>query len=110
MKYILIVSDPARLDILGIKDYIASDNPYAATKVSTRIYKTLSTLESNPKIGGSMAKRFKVQTDYFFFAVSPYPYIVFYRLNAQTITIDRVLDGRRDYLGLLGLKNPADGN
>ena len=102
MKYNFSVTTPAKNDIVGIKAYIVSNNKRAAIKISTRIYEVLDNIEKNPKIGGSVSERFGIDTDSLYFPVLPYTYIIFYRLNKQNITIDRVLDGRRDCMSVLG--------
>ena len=104
MKYDFTLSTPAKEDILGINDYIAADNPYAAAGVSSRIYEVLTLIRNNPKVGGKISERFNLKSDYLFFIVLPYTYMIFYTLHGQDITIHRVLDGRSDYLSTLGLK------
>jgi len=105
MKYELMIAPSAHEDIAGIKHYIANDDPQAADNVAGRIYATIDTIESFPKIGGSVSERFGIKSDYLFFVVLPYTYIVFYKIEKAFIFVDRILDGRRDCVRVLTTSN-----
>ena len=104
MEYNFVVSDTARLDISGVKSYIESKNSLAAEKFSVQIVKTLATIKLSPGIGRNAAERFDIETDYLFFPVRSYTYLVFYTFDGQTVTIHRMLDSRSDYLRILGFR------
>lgn len=91
------ISDPARLDIDGIWDYIASDNPDAARKFVIALGEQFSMLDDHPKIGRACerlregARRITLGN-----------YVIFYRINSDHIEIARVLHGARDIDAILG--------
>jgi plasmid stabilization system protein ParE len=75
----LVISQQEHNDIVEIHDYIKNDNSLdVANKVANRIYNTIENIAHNPKIGGSVKKRFGIETDHLYFVVLPYPYLVFY--------------------------------
>ena len=102
MKYQKRIAYSAHRDIAEIKLYISKDKPNAASKMANKIYASFDLLQENPHIGGSVDKKFGIETDYLFWVVSPY--IVFYKLEDDFVGIYRVLDSRSDYLVTLGVK------
>jgi len=102
MEYKLSLAVEAHYDIEKTTLYISSKNPAAATRVVARIFKALDNIRINPKIGGSAAERFNVETDSLYFVVLPYSYIIFYNIVGQEIRVNRVLDSRRDCISVLG--------
>jgi toxin ParE1/3/4 len=78
----------AALQIDRIYNHIASDNPAAARDVVDRIYKVADFLSTYPNSG-----RKTVFKDVRMFAVTPYPYVVFFRYVPKRGQI-RILDVR----------------
>ena len=101
MSYELVISNRAEIEIAKIRDTIAKDNPQAASKVASRIYDVTETIAHFPGIGGSVSERFGIKSDYLFFVVLPYTYIIFYKTVGDKVFIGRVIDGRRDCVRVL---------
>jgi len=101
MKYKLRIAPKAQEDIENIGCYIAKDKPNAAIKMVSKIYDVFDLLTENPSIGGSVQKRYGISSDFLFLLEAPY--IVFFQIESDYISIYRVLDGRSDYLTKLGL-------
>jgi len=105
MEYLKRITPVAHRDIAGIKSYIEKDKPNAAAKMANEIYASFDLLQKNPNIGGSLKKKYDIDTDFLFWVVAPY--IVFFKLEGNYVGIYRVLDGRSDYLVTLGLKEKS---
>ena len=96
-------SPQAQLDLDEIFDYLADElgNPEKGAAVVAGI------LAAARKIPGR-AKRFPpvgplpfTVDEYRFSQVGSY--VIFFRVNGETVFVDRVLNNRRDYTSLLGL-------
>ncbi len=101
----------ARADLLEIKAYITEelDNPTAARSVVGKIFNSIRILESHAYAGPSLASITGLETEYRF--LSSGNYLIFYRVVAQNVYIDRVLYKRRDCLRvLLGVVSTDDIN
>lgn len=85
------LSQQARHDIDAIWDYIAQDNPTAATQFLGKLADKLTILAHQPRAGrrcdelGHDILRFPIGT-----------YIIFYRIVAQYLEVARILHGARD--------------
>jgi len=80
----------ARRQIGEIFSYIARDNPRAARKVRQRILQVAELLEDNPEIGRTTSRAgVRVLT------VRPYPYLIFYRIADDAVSIVSVRHGAR---------------
>jgi toxin ParE1/3/4 len=83
-----------RSDLTAIRDYIAKDNPAAAKKVVTAIEAEIELLGYFPwhgrktELPGVMAR-----------VLSRYPYIVFYRVEADALIVLHVIHGARRHPG-----------
>ena len=100
----LSYSTLAQRDLDEIYDYIALElrNPSSAAGTINAILDAAESLEEFPLVG-SIVEGLPFMTDeYRFLPVRNY--IVFYRVTANRIFIDRILYKRRDYLLLLGLQ------
>jgi len=75
----------AALDLNEIVDYISGDNPSAAIRVGDRIHEYIGKLTSSPEIGriGELPGTREL-------VIHPWPYIVVYRLEADSVRIIRV--------------------
>ena len=97
----LQISKAAQKDLLEIKSYIAVDldNPKAAVSVVGKITKKIRLLRENPLMGATLASISGANSEERFLVCGSY--MVFYRVMHQSVFIDRVFYGRRDYLRVL---------
>ncbi len=86
------LSPAAKADLLDIWHYIAADNEPAADKLLRRIAHILEMLAHQPHAGRSRPELNVPELRSF--AVGNYT--VFYRAEAETVLIVRVLQGHRD--------------
>ena len=87
----IVRSDRAHRDLLQIYNYIAERNPRAAENLLKNLDAKLKTLAHFPFIGrdrSSLAPGLRS------FVV--HPYVVFYLVESDKVTLVRVIDGRRD--------------
>lgn len=91
----------AQKDLLEIKAYIALDldNPKAALAVVGKITKKIRLLKDNPRMGAALMSVTGASSNERFLVCGNY--LVFYSVTRETIFVDRVLYGRRDYLRVL---------
>ena len=97
----LIVSPLARADIREIGDYISRDlrNPDAALRLIRRFREAMSPLRQFPDLGSPLPAGGKRGIPYRYLVCGSY--MIFYHVADETVHIDRVLYGRRDYMALL---------
>lgn len=97
----LKISPKAQKDMLEIKEYISEElgNPTAATNVLTKITKRFRDLMEFPLIGAPLSSVIKIETSYRYLACGQYT--AFYRYENDTVYVDRVLYGRRDFMRIL---------
>lgn len=81
----------ARIDLLDIWDYIASDNENAADGLIERIGRVFEMLAHQPYAGRA---RPELRADLRSFAVGNY--VVIYRPDTEAVTVVRVLESHRD--------------
>lgn len=96
----LVMSPEANADMKEIGAYIAHklQNPDAAARLIRRIRRDANKLRSFPEMGTPLnEERSKIEYRYIICG----SYLVFYCYEADTVYIDRILYGRRDYLALL---------
>lgn len=84
-------------DIAEIKRYIREDlcNPDAADRIAQKIVSAYKELKTSPFIGAPLDSVLEVKTDYRFLVCGNY--LIFYKIKDDTISIYRVMNGRRDY-------------
>ena len=101
MKNKIHYSPESRRDLDDIWDYIVSElqNRSAAEHVVDRIMDAVDQLKNFAEMGTPLSSIADVGTDYRFLVSGNY--MVFYRVQANDVHIDRVLYGRRDYLRIL---------
>lgn len=95
------VSPTALNDLKEIKLYIENDlsNPIAANNVVKRIIDDYSRLEISPHMGPSLSTKVPFDTDYRFIVSGNY--LVFYKVEDDYISVNRILYGRRDYIKII---------
>lgn len=87
----------ARADLQAIRAYIAKAlaNPQAAE----RVLQSCQRLKTHPQLGPALAAKLGVETDLRYLVSGNY--LVFYRAEAEYVSVLRILDGRTDYLRTL---------
>lgn len=98
---ILRYTPQARIDLHEIEDYIKNElsNPQAAARIIERILKGCSNLKSNPNLGLDLSSKIEQKTDLRYLILSNY--IAIYRVDNNSVSIIRIIDGRTDYLRYL---------
>ena len=97
----LRLSLEAQADLEEIKAYIEEEleNPSAALATVSRITKSMRHLQTHALAGATLSSVADVGSDYRFLVSGNY--MVFYRAYGNTVYVDRVLYGRRDYMRVL---------
>ena len=90
-------------DLAEIKQYIKEDlgSPIAAGKIISGILASCSLLKNQPGLGMELSKRIGRETDYRYLISRNY--IVFYRIEDDSISVYRIIDARTDYMRTLAL-------
>lgn len=98
---ILRYTPQARIDLHEIEDYIKNElsNPQAAARIIERILRGCSNLKSNPNLGLDLSSKIGQQTDLRYLIISNY--IAIYKVEINSVSIIRIMDGRTDYLHYL---------
>ena len=94
-------SESAIKDLEEIGDYIAETlkSPMVALKNVRKIQDTVDQLADFPLIGALLSSKVDIKTDYRFLVCGNY--LVFYHTGADSVFIDRVIYGKRDYIKIL---------
>lgn len=94
-------SPEAAYDLEQTKVYITEElgSEQSAIKTVSDILKRIKTLADYPQIGAALSSIVKIDTDYRFLVCGNY--IVFYRVEGETVFIIRILYGKRNYLEIL---------
>ena len=103
MSYLVIITEPAELDIIGIDKYISQDlhSPQAADNLLDEFDKHILSLEEMPKrhalVDDERLARLGIRK------IPVNNYLVFYRVdeNETKVLIVRVLYGMRDWANIL---------
>lgn len=100
-KYNIEYSKDARQDLINIKKYIKYNlqEPNIAQKLIMKIKSEVEKLRNNPKIytiiDDDIIKRLEIRK------IIIDNYIVFYRINNESIQVVRIMYGRRNWMALL---------
>jgi len=86
----------ANKDIEGILDYISQDNIEKANKVINIIFTKINTLKEFPLMGASIKNKIGINSKYRYIICNKY--LVLYLIEDETIKIDRIIHGSRDYI------------
>lgn len=88
-------------DLAEIKTYISKKlkNPGAAVSIVSRITKDIRILKDYSFAGPPLSSIADVNSDYRFLVSGHH--MVFYRIYGNDVYLDRILDGRSDYLRIL---------
>jgi toxin ParE1/3/4 len=87
----LFISPEAENDLDAIEAYIGEDNPVAATQFIERLTQNFERLVHNPRIG---RKRDEILPG--MRSLAHRPYVIFYLIDEETVTIVRVIHGSMD--------------
>ncbi len=101
MKYKILYSSEALKDLDEIWEYILMElgNADAAKNTINNVMNTIDALEVFPERGTPLSAVVEIESDYRF--VLSGSYMVFYRVESQTVFIDRILYERREYIKVL---------
>lgn len=93
----VVLSVAANWDLTDIGDYIAQDNP-------SRAVSFVRELRDAARLIGNMPKAFPLLDGYEDRGIRRRPYVnylLFYRIEAERVTVLRILHGARDYVHLI---------
>lgn len=99
----MIVSQAARRDLIGIRDYVSIelDNPDAAQRILKLLRTSIESLRDMPERGMPLDAVLSVHTDYRFLVCENYR--IFYLCEGDQVEVVRVLHTRQDYMRALFL-------
>lgn len=91
----------SRADLRAIRTYIskALGNPDAAERTVLRLLDACADLKQFPRLGRALSGRIDRETDLRYLVCGKH--LVFYRIEQESVSVVRILDGRRDYLRML---------
>jgi len=94
-------SEAAKRDLEQIGDYIMTElsNPQAALGTVRKIQNSIDRLCTFPEIGSPLSSIADTISDYRFLVCGNY--LTFYRLLGSDIMVDRIINGKRDYMKIL---------
>ena len=97
----IVISPEAEKDLERIGDYITRQSGSLKTALNSirKIKARICKLEDFPLIGTPLSAIVAVETDYRFLGCGSY--LAFYRLQNSNVLIDRILNGRQDYISIL---------
>lgn len=95
----LILNAEVVNDLRSIYDFIAADNPKAATKLIHKFYEQFENLQAFLSMGSSLQKRVSRKTDYRYFVYNEY--LIFYKDCPEHIAVYRILNRYRDIFSIL---------
>ena len=92
----LRLSPEAAADLKGMGDYIAQtlQNPIAAGRVLRRVMDSIRVLERYPQAGFSVSARTGIDLRILVCGI----YLAVYRVEGDTVSVARVINGRQDYI------------
>lgn len=108
----VLISRQAEDDLARIYGYIAARNPDAAQRFATEAEKALKQLGRNPDLGPRPGWKTR-HTRLRFWVISHFhSYLVYYERRKDAVSIERVLDGRRDVRRIIeaGVEQPPPEN
>ena len=107
MKHRVVYSPESRRDLEAIWEYIRYSlrNPSAAAHTVDKIVDEIDRLEILPDMGTPLSSIAEVESNERFLVTGNY--LSFYRVCGDTVFIDRILNGRCDYLRIL-LSSPPE--
>ena len=107
----VLISQRAEEDLARIYAFIRSRNPEAAEHFQVEAEKALTSLGRNPDLGPRPGWKTR-HTRLRFWVISRFHnYLIYYAPGPDTVSIERVLDGRRDVRRIIedGIERPPSG-
>jgi len=107
----VLISQRAEDDLVRIYGQIAADNPESAERFRTAAEKALDLLGKHPELGprpGWQTRHGRLR----FWVISGFHnYLIYYEPGKGAVSIERVLDGRRDVRRIIeeGIEEPPEG-
>jgi plasmid stabilization system protein ParE len=98
-KFSIRLLSAAEQDFNDIVEYVLLENPSAAITISDAIAKNLNLLANNPQLGRVPNDEELLRMGYRYLVV--FDYLIFYKNEAHTIFVYRIIHGTRDYKSLL---------
>jgi addiction module RelE/StbE family toxin len=97
----VVLSPLAKADMQEIADYISRElrNPSAAGRLIRRFREAMDPLRRFPASGAPLPAAGQQGDPYRYLVCGSY--LIFYRIDGDTVRVDRVIYGRRDYMALL---------
>ena len=97
----IVLSDAAKHDLLGIRDYIANEleNPDAALRIVASITACLRKLQEYAHLGRTLSAAIRLETSYRYLVCGKYH--AFYRCGEGVVYVDRILYFRQDFMRAL---------
>ncbi len=93
------INPVATADLQEIKNFIAEDNINAATKAVKEIIEKIESLVEFPEIGTMLMYKIRLKSKYRYIICGQY--LIFYIYEDDIVSIQRILQGKRDYMSLL---------
>ena len=97
----LLISQRAEADLAYIFAMIALERPSSAEAFKRAVEQNVELLSANPAIGPAIRFRTRHKRLRFCPITDFQNYIIYYSVGENEVSIERVLDGRRDVLRLL---------
>lgn len=88
-------------DLQALRDYIGKTlrNPKAAARITQRILNDCGQLKHHPMLGISLEAKTGIPSDLRCLICEKW--LAFYRVEGDSVSVARILDGRQDYLQIL---------
>ena len=99
----VFISQRAEEDLAGIYGYIAAHNPEAAERFRIEAERSLTALGRNPDLGPRPGWKTRHARLRFWMISRFHNYLIFYESGKDRVSIERVLDGRRDIRRIIEL-------
>lgn len=99
LAYKLRINPIAQEDLKGIKEYIEKDDSDAAIKVIKELLAKMDLLSQFPELGQMLKNKIQINAKYRYVVANSY--LIFYLLEDDIVSIQRVLHSSRDYISLL---------
>ncbi len=99
MKAKIRINPAAFGDLKYIKEYTSQNSEESGTKIVSKIIENIESLSRFSEKGISLAAKIEIKTNYRYLISEDY--IIFYIYDNETVSIQRILHGRRDYLKIL---------
>ena len=97
----VLISQRAEVDLANIYGYIAARNLDAAERFKTEAEQALALLAEHPELGPRPGWKTR-HTELRFWVISRFHnYLVYYEPRETDVSVERVLDGRRDVRRIL---------